>query len=469
MMGAGEFVTAVVERVCFSPDALTMVTADRRPPKIIQVDGAPAYASQINAAGDDLQLKFWMRASPQDAFVLHTRVERPHDLPVTALLYHNSAALAVSVGRDGRLRIWLRKGGKAPPRKQPQHLLNKAQTVAPVSMSARWQCRATAVHQKALSANDAAFSPDGSLLAVVFGAAVTLWSPFRVILLQTLVYPSSQRPHIDSVRFVHDTSLLVTASRTELSLWDVVCGTVVRSYRLGVASLCVHPSLPIFAVLAKLKRVGGAGAAQTEARAGTHNKARPSRRCHAVGSRARSVVVRAHQRHNAAAALGASVLCRLCKVRPTEHTHSVCDSTHCCHCIELINGRWARQILARCCPKWRLPTVAPPTASATTRCIRRRSMHCRAPAGWPCCSQRPASRPLRTRTPLSPTTKQRRRRRALIFRCRSRHAKAAQRQPPQVTTPSTTTAATATAAAATRKRVRECTRACRTPHHVCHC
>mmetsp|Transcript_5549 Transcript_5549/g.9289 ORF Transcript_5549/g.9289 Transcript_5549/m.9289 type:complete len:422 (-) Transcript_5549:862-2127(-) len=89
-------------------------------------------------------------------------------------------------------------------------------------------------------------------MAVPYGASITLWSPFRVLLLRTFTYPSSRDTTVSSARFLPSSTLLVAASDKAVHLWDVVAGHVLRTYRVGVASLAVHPTAPLFAVVTRL-------------------------------------------------------------------------------------------------------------------------------------------------------------------------------------------------------------------------
>lgn len=253
---------AVVEHACFSPDGLSLVTVDRRRRNArAQRRSSSVTAQSDEARVDDQQLKFWTRASPTDEFVLHTRVTQPHSAAVTRLAYHPTVALAVSAGADGLVRVWLRKGGsrndqqsqqQQQQQQQPQHVVSRTRSQAPGGVNAIWQCRATAEHRRGVAAADVAFSSDGSLMAVPYGASITLWSPFRVLLLRTFTYPSSRDTTVSSARFLPASTLLVAASDKAVHLWDVVAGHVLRTYRVGVASLAVHPTAPLFAVVTRL-------------------------------------------------------------------------------------------------------------------------------------------------------------------------------------------------------------------------
>ena len=79
------FTDAVVEQLALSPDRLTLVTVDRRTGITGSIAGV-SEAVQATKLSDDMQLKFWSRASITDDFVLHTRVERAHTAPVTRLV-----------------------------------------------------------------------------------------------------------------------------------------------------------------------------------------------------------------------------------------------------------------------------------------------------------------------------------------------------------------------------------------------
>jgi WD40 repeat protein len=244
------FTDAVVEHVAFSPDRLMLVTVDRRSGLDGTIGGTVSSAVRAAGVADDMQLKFWTRNDVNGEFELHTRVEHAHSGPVTRLLFHPaSPPMVITASSDGRVRTWVRRDA----------------TAAAVSRGKAgvWTCRSTAEHRRGVAASDADLCSDGSLLAVVYGASVTLWSSSRVALLRTLTYPSREQPPLKSARFLAGSTLLATTTDNELHFWDLSSGLVVQSFRIGVAQIAVHPALPLLVVVTKLTEYGNSASLLT--------------------------------------------------------------------------------------------------------------------------------------------------------------------------------------------------------------
>ncbi|GAA5991924.1 hypothetical protein JCM10908_002273 [Rhodotorula pacifica] len=108
------------------------------------------------------QLKFWRkREGGQPGFVLSTRIDRPHDAPITSLAFSPSSAspLLLTTSTDGQIKLW-----------------GPSSSSSSSSDSGAWQCRASLAY-RSLAPVASSWSHDGSLFAIAHAKrTVTLWS-----------------------------------------------------------------------------------------------------------------------------------------------------------------------------------------------------------------------------------------------------------------------------------------------------
>ena len=118
-------------------------------------------------------------AAASSGWLLHTRVDSPHEREVTALACspYGGARLAATTGRDGALKLWQWSAGAAGAA--------GAGGPAGASNGGRWSCLAVGGYRQQ-ELLDAAFSADGSVLAVLCATCVTLWEPHSCELLRVL-------------------------------------------------------------------------------------------------------------------------------------------------------------------------------------------------------------------------------------------------------------------------------------------
>lgn len=113
-----------------------------------------------------------------------------------------------------------------------------------------WRCRSVGSYrQKPILA--AAFSPDGSLLAVAASDLLTLWDPSTNGLIRVLSNSPESLP-INHLAFVNQSNCLVTATsgnRPLLTVWDLKTLSVQWSQQIHVEALAVDPARPNFSVL----------------------------------------------------------------------------------------------------------------------------------------------------------------------------------------------------------------------------
>ncbi|GAB4821000.1 hypothetical protein N2152v2_008046 [Parachlorella kessleri] len=220
---AGPPLEPTATHVAFSRDGSAMATVEVRP----DVDARGGGGS-----GALFSLKFWERshggaASYGQPYSLSTLADQPHRSAagagaVSCLAYHPTDHLVCTTSSEAAdFRVWAR-----------QRLPAKAG--APAGHA--WACRAVGSYRcQPMSA--AAFSGDGSLLAVATGGTVTLWDAQRISLLGVLPAPlGAGGAAISHLAFLHDSPSLEIIARSSSA--SPVSGTVL-SVTLKLLAGCV--------------------------------------------------------------------------------------------------------------------------------------------------------------------------------------------------------------------------------------
>ncbi|XP_010525723.1 PREDICTED: WD repeat-containing protein 75 [Tarenaya hassleriana] len=214
----GDEVTVVVTAVALSPDGSLMSTAEVKLPE----DGI----------GGLVCLKFWVSEPPNKSFNLSTIVYEPHrDSGVSAIAFHPNRRMAVSTSSCGDFKIWVCNS-------------DKNQTLS-------WTCHAVGSYKRR-PMMAAAFSGDGSVLAVAAENVITLWNPDKNILLAVL---GETLAPIVRLSFVGKSEFLVAASHgstPQLSVWNMSKLSLSWSYRIHMEALATAVDSSSFAVLALL-------------------------------------------------------------------------------------------------------------------------------------------------------------------------------------------------------------------------
>lgn len=161
----------------------------------------------------ELSLKFWQWNANLKTYVLNTRIDKPHDVGITSMSFSpqgvdEASHLFVTTGKDGKVKTWriashTAKGGRR---------------------ESYWICRSSFGYRDQQPA-DAAWAPDGSLLAIVQGPFVTLWEPATNTMQQVLSCPEVRTARQCVFTGRGGRYLAVTGAKT-LILWDLVMGTV---------------------------------------------------------------------------------------------------------------------------------------------------------------------------------------------------------------------------------------------------
>ncbi|XP_012257158.2 WD repeat-containing protein 75 [Athalia rosae] len=208
-------VNTEVTKVALSVDGLWMATVEER------------NDEQSNM---EVRLKFWKFDTVKQTYVLNTSVEYPHNGSVNALRFQPIASLSsdqtivVTTGTDKRYKIW--------------------RVVEPTSIyknTKHWQCYNVGLYRN-LIPTDAAFSADGSLLAVGFGASLTVWEPETNQLKCSLTY-SSYPQTLSRIEFGRNemSHLVVVGSSEHIAVWNLLTLTITWSVPLQLSTLTADP------------------------------------------------------------------------------------------------------------------------------------------------------------------------------------------------------------------------------------
>lgn len=198
-----------VEHVAFLSSGEWMATVDMR---------------NDNVTTMEQHLKFWQWDPNAQAYALHTRVDKPHTAAITSLTFNPSTRhgpMAITTSKDKTFKVW--------------HLtsqLGKAYQEGEVA----WNCRSVGMYRHDIP-QSAAFSADGSILAVAFKSIITIWDPYANCIRQVLAQPSSE--HITTLRFAGDSPYLVAASTGFFAVWNMLTCTVWWSYKLSASYVAV--------------------------------------------------------------------------------------------------------------------------------------------------------------------------------------------------------------------------------------
>lgn len=190
-------------------------------------DGSWMATVECNAEeSSDWKLKFWKFDPKNSNFILFTRIDDAHDDVINRIEFMpsgraDSPVFCATASADKTFKIW--------------HLKNYTKSSnfrddAKDEECFSWRCRSTGFW-KDCQATDLSFSRDGSILAVAFENAITLWSPFNMKCYSVLSYPS-EKHFIKNLQFVVPqqnelsnakfSALLLAATKDEIYLWNVI-------------------------------------------------------------------------------------------------------------------------------------------------------------------------------------------------------------------------------------------------------
>ncbi|KAJ2595094.1 NET1-associated nuclear protein 1 [Coemansia sp. RSA 1722] len=232
-IAASEFQKPHVDLVQYSSDGTWMATVDSR-------GSDSAYGPSATV---ETYLKFWRLDTHDQKYKLITRVDSPHVRGVCALAFQpvprrkqgrGDGLLCVSTGRDGAFRVWE---------------LESREAVGSTEIHYIWICRNT-VRFRGLQPRSAAFSADGSTLAVAFGGYVTLWDSSTCTAPVCALVASAATPNLSGVAFIGGSNFLAAWSRNRLDVWNMLTGSVWWTLAMPLQSVFVHPKTSLLAVAA---------------------------------------------------------------------------------------------------------------------------------------------------------------------------------------------------------------------------
>ncbi|GLJ11978.1 hypothetical protein SUGI_0181380 [Cryptomeria japonica] len=218
--------TVLVSLVALSGDASVMGTVEFK----VGEDGI----------GHGFSLKFWAAESGHRKFSLSTIIDEPHsDAGISDLVFHPWMNMAVSTSNGGNFKVWIESKNISRDHSSGQ--------------SHGWRCQSVGSYkQKAMLC--AAFSADGSLLAVGAGGLVTFWNP-KTNSLVFVIGESLQFTSISALSFIPKSQFLVTVSKgssPRLSVWNLSTLSIWWSYCISVEAIATDPNRPNFVVLVSL-------------------------------------------------------------------------------------------------------------------------------------------------------------------------------------------------------------------------
>ncbi|KAG2482851.1 hypothetical protein HYH03_018242 [Edaphochlamys debaryana] len=278
-----------VSLVAFSGDGSVMATVDVRP------DAGP-YGST------EACLKFWdsgRGAGPEGAsastssssstappFALNTRVDEPHRDYVAALAYHPTRHLAVTAGgtgADSEFKVWVQERRPAAPGGSGGAAAGPGSAAAArrrAEGATHWRCLSTGGY-KGLPLGAAAFSPDGSVLAVAAAARVTLWDAASNALAAVLppaaavAVGGGGAAALTQLTFVPGTPYLAAASPSCLTVYNLLTAAVHWALPYGAVSISADAAYGLLAAALPAPR-SAPTAGEDGAANGTPSTTKPS-------------------------------------------------------------------------------------------------------------------------------------------------------------------------------------------------
>ncbi|XP_025837698.1 WD repeat-containing protein 75-like [Agrilus planipennis] len=185
----------------------------------------------------ELRLKFWQFNLKDQQYTLNTCIEYPHENSVEDVCFQPSLDAnelrCVTVGGDSKFRVW--------------EIVN-ADTV--YQKGVRWSCFVAGFY-KNLPCKCLDFSSDGSVFAVSFDFAVTLWETRTCDFKYSLSCPQLRGERITQVKFgsANRCQLLVSATEDHAVLWNLLTLNAVWIVKVHVSFLlssCFSSYMAIF-------------------------------------------------------------------------------------------------------------------------------------------------------------------------------------------------------------------------------
>ncbi|WVZ91196.1 hypothetical protein U9M48_037400 [Paspalum notatum var. saurae] len=207
----------------------------------LSIDGKLMCTVDIKLPEEELgglvTLKFWNHGSSAGHYLLSTIIYEPHsDAGVSAVAFRPGRNMAVSSSFGGNFKVWV------------QRLSSQSSDKTYYS---GWRCQSVGSY-KNKPMTSAAFSADGSVLAVAAESVITLWDPDNNALVGVIAETLSP---ITNLSFIGTSGFLMSlcqSSRPQLAVWNVSNLSMQWSYSIYAEAACCSPDGSDFAVLALL-------------------------------------------------------------------------------------------------------------------------------------------------------------------------------------------------------------------------
>lgn len=218
--GEKEIIHAHVAHVAFLHNGEWMATVDMRDDKVTT---------------PELFLKFWRWDPDTQGYKLHTRVDYPHTKPITSLTFNpisRQGPMAITTSEDKTFKVWN---------------LSTDLGRSYQNGEAAWICRSVGVYRDSVP-RTASFSEDGSILAVAFGQATTIWDPYLNSIQAVLAQPNPE--DVEKLSFLGDNCpFLIAKSKSHLYVWNILTCKVWWSYKISVDHLAIDTVSNQFAIV----------------------------------------------------------------------------------------------------------------------------------------------------------------------------------------------------------------------------
>ncbi|XP_010904674.1 uncharacterized protein [Elaeis guineensis] len=215
-------VTIYVALISLSTDGFAMGTVDVKLPE--------------ERLGGLVSLKFWKHESWIGEYSLSTVIYEPHsDAGISALAFRPGHDMAVSSSFGGDFKVWIRS--------------SYAEDTDQMLQKSGWRCQSVGSYKKK-PMTAAAFSADGSVLAVAAETVVTLWDPDANTLVAIIGDTLSP---ITKLSFIGESGYLASlskGSKPQLSVWSTSNLSMYWSYKLFAQDVTCMADGSQFAVLA---------------------------------------------------------------------------------------------------------------------------------------------------------------------------------------------------------------------------
>ncbi|KAM0845807.1 hypothetical protein ACQ4PT_056112 [Festuca glaucescens] len=187
--------------------------------------------------GGLITLKFWNHGSRAGQFHLSTVIYEPHsDAGISAVAFRPGKNMAVSSSFGGNFKVWVQSSSL-------QSSEGKSQS--------GWRCQSVGSYKKK-PMTAAAFSGDGSVLAVAAESVITLWDPDNNALVGVIAEALSP---ITKLSFIGTSTYLMSlsqSSKPQVAVWNASNLSMQWSYTLSAEAACCSSSMSEFAVLSLL-------------------------------------------------------------------------------------------------------------------------------------------------------------------------------------------------------------------------